>query len=249
MKLTIYNENMLDNACMDMYRLLNEKKAINLYYEEYKSPKTKKQLGFFFSAICEAVVNYYHDKGLNEWNENAVKELFYSAVSPRKKMVRLNGEVYDYAIRISEMDRKQMAEFIDNVLILIERAECFKDLILTPDVRHCWVHNIESYDLRNINKKLFPMSDKEYLEHRRKQCCIVCGRFGCEAHHIRETDTAGVARKADDWQTISLCPEHHRMYHAKGNKWLFCQILWILRYMDLEDFCACCYNRWKSGLK
>ena len=131
----------------------------------------------------------------------------------------------------------------------MEVSDYFKDIILTPDVRHCWVHNVNLDDIRNIQRQKFPRIDREYLEYRRKQCCIVCGRFGCEAHHIRETDEAGVARKADDWQTISLCPEHHRMYHIRGQKWLYEQIEWILKYMDLEDFCACCYNRWKSGLK
>lgn len=249
MKITVYNENMLDNVCSEMYKLLENNKAVNLSYEEYHSPKTKKQMGFFFAAICDAVVEYYHQRGLNEWNVNAVKELFYNAVSPKKKMVRFNGEIYDYSMRISEMNRQEMAEFIDNVLILIERAECFKDLILTPDVRHCWVHNVDIVDLKSIDKWNFPRRNSEYLEHRRKQCCIVCGRFGCEAHHIRETDDAGMALKANDWETISLCQEHHRMYHTKGNKWLFGQIQWILKYMDLEDFCACCYNRWKSGLR
>ena len=249
MKITCYNENMLEKVCSEMYLLLDQKKAINVSFEEYHKPKTKKQVGFFFAAICEAVVDYYHKMGLDEWNENAVKELFYSAVSPKKKMVRFNGEIYDYSMRISEMDRKQMAEFIDNVLILIERAECFKDLILTPDVRHCWVHNVDIDDIRNIQRQKFPRIDREYLEYRRKQCCIVCGRFGCEAHHIRETDEAGVARKADDWMSLSLCAEHHRMYHIRGQKWLYEQIGWVLKYMDLEDFCACCYNRWKSGLR
>lgn len=240
---------MLEKVCSEMYRLLEEKKAINISFEEYHKPKTKKQVGFFFAAICSAVVDFYHKMGLREWNEKVVKEFFYFLVSPKQKMMRPNGEIYDYTMGISDMDRSQMAEFIDNVLITMERSDYFKDIILTPDVRHCWVHNVKLDDIRNIEKKKFPRIDKEYLEYRRKQCCIVCGRFGCEAHHIRETDNAGVARKADDWETISLCPEHHRMYHIRGQKWLESQISWILNYMDLEDFCACCYNRWKNGFK
>jgi hypothetical protein len=190
------------------------------------------------------------DLGAQLWQgvESAVKELFYTAVSPRVKMVRFNGSVYDYAMRISEMDMKQMSEFIDNVLTLIEKAPCFRDLVLTPDVRHCWVHNITKDDLHNLAMK-GERKCPEYLEYRRKQCCIVCGRFGCEAHHIRETEEAGVARKADDWETISLCQEHHRMYHTKGQKWLNEQIGWILKYMTLEEFCAICFGRWKNGLR
>lgn len=248
MKITIYNEATLDNVCKEMYTLLGEKKAINLSYEEYHKPKSKKQLGFFFAAICDAVVDFYHKQGLDEWTTNAVKELFYQAVSPKRKMIRFNGDVYDYSLRISEMDMKQMSDFIDNVLILIERAPCFKNLILTPDVRYCWVHNITSDDL-NILRFKGPRKCPEYLEYRRKQCCIVCGAYGCEAHHLRETEESGVARKADDWQTISLCREHHRMYHTKGNKWLEQQIGWILKYMTLEEFCYICYNRWENGLR
>lgn len=248
MKITIYNEATLDNVCKEMYALLGEKKAINLSYEEYHKPKSKKQLGFFFAAICDAVVDFYHKQGLDEWTTSAVKELFYQAVSPKRKMVRFNGDIYDYSLRMSEMDMKQMSDFIDGVLNLIERASCFKDLILTPDVRYCWVHNISQDDLRALELN-FERKCPEYLEYRRKQCCIVCGAFGCEAHHIRETDEAGVARKADDWQTISLCREHHRMYHTKGQRWLNEQIGWILKYMTLEEFCACCFQRWKSGFR
>lgn len=248
MKITCYNELMLDKVCTELYTMLGEKKAINISYDEYHKPKSRKQLGFFFAAICEAVVDFYHQQGLEEWTTNAVKELFYAAVSPKRKMVKFNGTVYDYPLRMSEMDMKQMSEFIDNVLNLIERAPCFKHLILTPDVRHCWVHNItkeELKDLKNPNIRKCP----EYLEYRRKQCCIVCGQFGCEAHHLREVEEAGVARKADDWQTISLCREHHRLYHIKGKEWLEEQIGWILRYMTLEEFCACCFQRWLAGLR
>ena len=88
-KLTCYNESMLDNVCSEMYALIGEKKAINVSYEEYHKPKTRKQLGFFFAAICEAVVDFYHQQGCKEWNRNAVKNLFYSYVSPRVKMVKL----------------------------------------------------------------------------------------------------------------------------------------------------------------
>lgn len=248
MKITCYNELMLDNACKDMYRILAENKAINVSYEEYHKPKSKKQLGFFFAAICDAIVDFYHKQGLDEWTSNAVKELLYNAVSPKRKMVRFNGDVYDYSLRISEMDMNQMSNFIDNVLNLIERAPCFKGLILTPDVRYCWVHNIEKEDLRDLlepNVRKCP----EYLEYRRKQCCIVCGAFGCEAHHLRDVEEAGEGRKADDWQTISLCREHHHMYHTKGNRWLEGQIGWILKYMTLEEFCACCFQRWLAGLR
>ena len=76
MKITCYNESMLDNVCREMYTLIGDKKAINISYEEYHKPKSKKQLGFFFGAICDAVLDFYHKQGFDEWTVNAIKELF-----------------------------------------------------------------------------------------------------------------------------------------------------------------------------
>ena len=248
MRTTCYNEKQLDKVLLNAYDLLQSKKAVNIIVEEYHKPTTLRQLGFFFGCICDAVKDFYKAKGDDTWTTEAVKDLFYQALSPRVKMTKLNGDVYEHPLHLSEMDRKQMADFIDGSLQLIEKANCFKGLILHPSVRFCWVHNITKDDLRDLDTRLFHRNCPEYLEYVRGQCCLCCGQFGCEAHHIRETEEAGVARKADDWETISLCPTCHRFYHIKGKEWFEDKIHWILKYMTLEEFCAINYQRWESHL-
>ena len=248
MKVTCYNESQLNLLFRKAYEELESKKAVNITVEEYHKPTTLKQLGFWFACICSAVRDFYIKFGDKTWTVEAVKDLFYQAVSPKVKMVKLNGNLYEHPLHLSEMDRQQTSEFIDNSLRLIEKASCFKGLTLHPSVRFCWVHNITKDDLHNLDMRNLPRKCSEYLEYVRGQCCISCGKFGSEAHHIRETEEAGVARKADDWETVSLCPQCHRMYHVKGKEWFEGQIHWILKYMTLEEFCAINYNRWKNHL-
>jgi len=248
MKITCYNENQLDAVFRNAYNELNSKKAVNITVEEYHKPHTIRQLGFWFSCICNSVCDFYHRQGDNSWTTEAVKDLFYQALSQKVKMTKLNGDIYEHPLHLSEMDRQQMSEFIDRSLKLIENAECFNGLILHPSIRFCWVHNITVDDIKNIDIKSFPRKCPEYLEYIRGQCCLCCGKFGCEAHHIRETENAGIARKADDYQVISLCPDCHRYYHIKGEEWFNEKIHWILKYMRLEEFCAINFNRWRNHL-
>lgn len=248
MKTTIYNEEQLDAIFKKAYDDLMVKKAVNITIEDYHKATTLRQLGFWFSCICSAVRDFYHLRGEEGWTTSAVKDLFYQTLSPKVKMVKLNGEVYEHPLHISEMNREQMSKFIDDSLLLIERANCFKGLILHPSVRFCWVHNITKEDIRNIDYKSFPRKCPEYLEYVRGQCCLCCGQFGCEAHHIRESEEAGVARKADDWETVPLCKLHHFAYHNKGREWFEDKIHWILKYMDLDDFCKVNFNRWRNHI-
>ena len=56
--------------------------------------------------------------------------------------------------------------------------------------------------------------------------CVVCGRSGVEAAHVRFTELraakpiTGMGIKPDDSWTLPLCPEHHREQH-KGNERAF----------------------------
>ena len=184
----------------------------------------------------------------DSWTTEAVKDLFYQVLSPKIKMTKLNGDVYEHPLHLSEMNREQMAKFIDDSLLMIERADCFKGLILHPSVRFCWVHNIKEEDMKNVDRRVFPRKCKEYLEYVRGQCCLCCGKFGCEAHHIRESENSGTGLKANDWETISLCPDCHRMYHMKGQDWFREQMKWVLKYMTIEEFTMCCFNRWRNHL-
>ena len=49
--------------------------------------------------------------------------------------------------------------------------------------------------------------------------CAVCGCYGVHVHHIRTG--IGMGRRASNFQTIPLCPEHHQGntgIHGMGRK-------------------------------
>ena len=72
---------------------------------------------------------------------------------------------------------------------------------------------------------------KEESEHMAKVAalgCCVCHNLGlgyveCEIHHIRHQ--IGIGRRASHFETIGLCPEHHRLgaygvaIHAGRRAW------------------------------
>ena len=248
----IYNESMLDAAVRQIYKDFESMKEMNLVWEKKYKDKTVKQNAFFWGALVCSVQDYFLLKGI-EYKAEDIKNNFYSAISYmderfRRKVRRFNGEEYEVPLRISEMDSETMGRFIDRAIWLIENAPMFKGLVLHPSIKNTWVHNIKPEDIRNIDSRNFPRKCQEYLEYIRGQCCLVCGQFGCEAHHIRESEEAGTARKADDWEAISLCPSCHRYYHTKGKEWFDDKIHWILKYMDLDDFCKVNYNRWRNHI-
>lgn len=248
-KFVAYNQQQLDIAYQEMCRVLEETHAINLDFSEYKKPKTKKQLGFMFGCIVGAVLEFYHKLGDKSWTEKAVCRLFYDALSPKIKMVKLNGDIFEYPKQISEMNREEMSNFIDDCIHLIDRAKCFQGLVLHPSVRNTWIHNVTLDDILAIDSNKFPRKCPEYLEYRRKQCCIICGKYGCEAHHIRESEDAGISRKANDWETISMCKLCHAKYHDCGSKQFKDSLWWILDYLDLNDFVKCQFSRWYNGFR
>jgi hypothetical protein len=52
---------------------------------------------------------------------------------------------------------------------------------------------------------------------RQHQCCVPgCDGRPIEVAHVRRGSGAGVGQKPDDWNTISLCREHHSEQHRIG---------------------------------
>jgi hypothetical protein len=245
MKIICHNQRMLDTACQEMYRLLKENGELALDFDKPYKDKTKLQLGFFFGAIVKSIVSFYKDKGI-EYSQDEVKTNFYQAISPRKTVTQFNGKQYETWKHISEMSLEEMSEFIDKALWLCDNAHAFQGLVLHPSIRYTWIRHLTDQEIIELNKAPHERHSPEYLEYQRKQCCLVCGRYGCEAHHIKEPNKSGVAYKADDVYAIPLCPECHRMYHTIGKEWFNEQIDWILKYISIDDFCLCCYNRWKN---
>ena len=51
------------------------------------------------------------------------------------------------------------------------------------------------------------MNGREYMGKVAQLPCAICGVYGVHVHHIRTG--IGMGRRASDFDTIPLCPEHH----------------------------------------
>lgn len=50
-------------------------------------------------------------------------------------------------------------------------------------------------------------------------CCVIgCTGRPIEVAHVRLGSGAGMGQKPDDWNTVSLCQEHHAMQHRMGEQ-------------------------------
>lgn len=244
MKTVCYNQNMLDKVMLDMVDSFQKNGELYVDYGKPFKEKTLRQLGFFFGAIVDSIIDFYSEKGI-EYSVDEVKENFYQAISPKKTITQFNGKTYDVPKRISEMSLEEMSLFIDRAIWLCDNAKAFSCLILHPSIRYTWIRNVSDLELMQINKQKFPRTCREYLEYTRKQACLVCGvQNMSEAHHLKEAGRSGVGYKADDVFVVPLCRECHLKYHTKGKEWFNKQVDWITKYMSMTDFCLCCFNRY-----
>lgn len=80
MQTTVYNRKMLEVAVSDMFMQFDKIGELNIKYEKPHKDKTKAQLGFFFSALCGSIQDYFLDLG-DEWTIEDIKENFYDGVA------------------------------------------------------------------------------------------------------------------------------------------------------------------------
>lgn len=227
----------------EIEKLLADGKTINLVYEPASKEHTKKQVGFFFGALCDQICRYMNECGFNV-NTNDVKYGLYYQVKQIVPEMVIDSTLFgkeERTLHISDMDRPTMSKFIDGVFTVIDTNPMYAGLKLTPDVRYNWVNTITTDDL--IFTRPLPERDNHYLDYIREQPCIICGQqHRSHAHHIRDTRTAGQAIKSPDWYTVPLCPQcHMNVAHGTGFK---DTMKWIP--IDLMDFCRLCYSRWKN---
>ena len=62
-------------------------------------------------------------------------------------------------------------------------------------------------DFEKQMEKLMKKAEKEHLRRVAEMGCYVCSR-PAEIHHIRHQ--TGLAMRSSHYETIPLCPEHHR---------------------------------------
>ena len=62
-------------------------------------------------------------------------------------------------------------------------------------------------------------AEKQYMDRVAQLPCAICGALGVHVHHRRTG--VGMGRRASNFDTIPLCPEHHQGttgIHGMGRK-------------------------------
>lgn len=246
MKVKIYHSKQWQLHKEEIQKLLESGKDVNLSYEIASKEKTKKQIGFFFSALCSQIKNYLVDCGFNV-SENDVKYGLYSQVSKVVPEMIVDNTLFGNAERIlhiSDMDRTLMSKFIDGVFQVIDNNPMYSGLKLTPDVRYNWAFHLTIDDLILASKQELPQKDEQYLNYIREQPCIICGKqHRSHAHHLKDMLLCGLAQRAPDWATIPLCPDCHLgIAHGTGFKE---SMKWLP--ISLVEFTRMYYLRYKNN--
>ena len=207
--------------------------------EPVKRLKTLKQLGFIFGALITNLQAYYFDCTGDNYTADDLKEMLYQEIGIYKEKQYPNGKTYNSCITLSKMDTEQASRFINDVLNWIDNNT---DLVLSPDVRYCWVHGVNSDDLENARRQL-PEDCPEYLQYQRQSHCIHCGLYPSVPHHLRSGQYAGMAKKSPDWFSLPLCWACHDKIHESEE-----QVLANLKHIfcgySVEDFCRLAFDRW-----
>lgn len=249
-----YNANMLDAIMADMYDKFMEYGELAVTYNKPFKEKTLKQLGFFFGAIVSSIQEFLKEKG-EEWSVDVIKDNLYQGCATynpllNKQVRQFNGDFYNVAKRLSDMNVDEANVFIDTCIFLIDKSKSFEGLVLHPSIRYSWVKNITQEQLKEINALTCPQIDREYLAHQRKQACLWCGKANIsETHHLRGANIAGTGLKASDVFAIPLCSDCHRgVLHQQGINGFMKACEWITKHISIEDFCLCNYYRFKNKL-
>ncbi|HEY5411662.1 MAG TPA: Rad52/Rad22 family DNA repair protein, partial [Caulobacteraceae bacterium] len=62
------------------------------------------------------------------------------------------------------------------------------------------------------------LRDRDHLRFVSARPCLVCGRTGAQAHHLRFCQPRAMGLKVSDEWTVPLCFTHHRALHDVGNE-------------------------------
>lgn len=68
-----------------------------------------------------------------------------------------------------------------------------------------------------VPKQITPRSEA-YLEFIRGRPCVITGRSGVHAHHVKIYGSGGMSLKPSDYLCVPLCHEEHSALHQMGEK-------------------------------
>ncbi len=245
MKKIATNKLFLKNIFLHILSDFDKYGMVFIDWDFVKHLKTKKQLGFIFGGLVSAIQQYkFENDGYKPEKRHVIEDL-YEIASPIKERQTLLGEIKKCYLTLSEMTKEEASLFIEGVIDYIDNHT---NIILTPDLRYTWVNNIE--DNQNLCLsidnflKTWKREYPEYLSYIRKQACISCGVFGCEAHHLRMGNQSGISLKNPDYMTIPLCKNCHNILHQKGELSFYDDLKGIYQHLGIEKFSILCFARW-----
>lgn len=257
MQVIVNNMKQLEVVFLDMVQKFKEygNKLLVLYDKPYRD-KTKKQLGYFFGVINDAIKEYYIELGLMKRDDDAdfIREELYDNCLFFEDMPFIfvrdyrTGQSRKMPKRISSMSIEEMSMFIDRCIFMIDNLKHFEGLVLHPSVRYTWIRNVTHEEMLSAKNSNLPREDRDYLAHTRKLACLWCGKVeGSEAHHMKKAGDTGAGYKSDDWFSVPLCMDCHiKGLHQHGVDDFYRDCEWITNHIDFEMFCRMRYLRWKN---
>ena len=242
MNFTITNKQFAHNVLNTIDKKIEEGKVYNIIFEEVKSLKTKKQLGFIFGGIIKALVLYFNRLGY-EFQPVQIKEWLYSEIGVTETLFLPNGQEKHIIKTLSGMTKLEASNFIYKLLNFIDTSDALEDFILPPDLRYCWTHNIDELLIQQIKLFQYPERSERYLNRQRSLTCLRCGSKGGQAHHIKRG--SGLGRKNPDWFTIPICAKCHTYLHSiVGEPNFLNEISNTIGNLDIELFCKISFFLW-----
>lgn len=245
MRVIIYNKQMLETVIADMRNEFEKHKRLNVVYEKSHKERTMAQVGFLFAALINQITEFFNDCGFNVDSEDVRYKLYddVSKIVPEIVVDRVLFGGKPRVKHVAEMNRELMSKFIDGVFQVIDQDPIYSGLRLHPSVYINWAYHVDNEELKQAQTATLPERDADYLNYQRTCPCIICGiQHRSEAHHVRDTRTAGTGIKSPDWYSLPLCHNcHMTVAHGVGFKE---SLKWLP--LELIDFCRISYMRWRS---
>lgn len=244
MNRTVTTLDFLKNVFHDAHNMLNEHGSVNITYEKTSKMKTKKQLGFFFGGLAGVIKRWKREYVGEEMTTDEIKTSLYRECAPKTDRIDLRGNPYVHTLTIKQMDRKQLSEFIQDVIEHIDND--LEGCILTPDLRYSWTQSVTKADIdeARYESRRWKKEDPAYRSYQGKQACINCGKFGCHAHHVRDAKDSGTGIKPPDCYTIATCPGCHKFLHDHGDESFYNSLSTLLNGLHIKDFCLINYSKY-----
>lgn len=243
MNFTITNRAFAKSVLNTIGNQVQDGKIYRVSFDEVKSLKTQKQLGFIFGGIIKALRMYFDRLGY-DFTPEQIKEWLYEEIGVRETIFLPNGKQKTIIKTLSGMSKIDASNFIFQLLTFIDTSDALEDFILPPDLRYCWTNHIDGAMIEEMQQMTFPEKSEAYLKHQRQLTCIRCGRKGGQAHHIKRG--SGLGKKNPDWFSIPICEQCHVPYlHSKVGEPAFLEeIKNTIGGIDIELFCRLSYFMW-----